>query len=360
MSAFDTNNLPPVIGPTTLPAGTPAAPAEAPAAEQDVVGFVPSSGNSSGLLQNFILPKTTLDALGLLRPSNQGDSEVLVSQAFLTAERLADENEAANASALSAMAATQASILAAFQLRLAALEAANTAAQGTIAGNNAQLNAIGAEIGQVSQDLDGLRAEQQSLNDQIAALENTEPQTGETAAELVALRRELAFVNAQISELNGTLDALQDDVDRLDAENARLSDEIEARQETIDAQSELVVLISGLFDRFVTATDGQNRSVDEAQEDTVIETNEVVLEEILPNMQQIFEIDLEDIGLETIIGDTRLDDRAAEEAVALSFGLVGSFFESLGVFLQLSNLIELDLDSTAFGNNKTQRMQISV
>lgn len=358
MSSIDTNSPPPVVGPTPAPSGTPATSADAPASPNPQIptGFAPTAGNASGLLQNFILPKTTLDALGLLRPSNQGDSEVLVSQAFLTSERLADENESNEASAISARAATQASILAAFQLRLATLENENNAARATIAANNTQLNAIDADIGQVLQDIDRLENRQQSLTDQINALDVTD----ENAGQIRELRAQLADVDSQIGQLNNTLNTLENDQDRLRTANAGLANEIDERQESIDGQNRVFTLISTALERLVAAADGVNQTVEGAQEQTVITTGEVILEDILPDLQNIFEIDLEDAGLETTIRASQLDDREIEDAVTVSFGLVGSFFESLGLFLQLANLVELDLDTTAFGNNKTQRMHITI
>lgn len=358
MNSIDTNGQRPIVGPTTTPTDTPVAPADAPAStsRQMPVGFAPTAGNASGLLQNFILPKTTLDALGLLRPSNQGDGEALVSQAFLTSERLASENESNEASAISASAATQAGILGAFQLRLTTLNSINRTARATIAANDGQLNSIDADIGQVLQELDTLEDQQQSITDQINALEVTD----ENAGQIRDLRAQLAIVNGQMGGLNTTLNALENDQDRLRAENAGLTNEINQRQQTIDGQTRLIALIGAALERLVAATDGVNQTVEGAQEQKVIATGEVIMEDILSDLQNIFEIDLEDAGLETLISETQLDDREVKNAVTLSFGLVGSFFESLGLFLQLANLAELDLDSAAFGNNKSQRMQISV
>ena len=355
MSTLDGTHLPPVIGPSSLPADTPVTTGDTPAAsvQQGGTSLPPTASNSSGLLQNFILPKTTLDALGLLRPSNQGDSEILVSQAFLTAERLADESEASEASALSSLAATQAAILAAFQLRLASLQAANNADRAQIDTNNTQIEAIDTEIGEINGELGELETQRQDLETAIAGLDADDPQ-------LAALQQQLDGVNNEIARLDGRLDGLEGEQNRLTAENARLGDAIDERQQEINQQSRTVALINTTLERLIAATDGVNQSVDAVQEESVLDTGEVILEERLPDMQQIFEIDLEDIGLETTIAEARLDDRAVEDAVTVSFGLVGSFFESLGLFLQLSNLVELDLDSTAFGNNNSQRMQISV
>lgn len=362
MNPVDPTSVTPVFGPTSIPADTPEAAPNAPLSttQQGISGTPPTAGNNSGLLQNFILPKTTLDALGLLKPSNQGDSEVLVAQAFLTAERLTDENDSAQAAALSAAAALQVSILAAFQERLVALQAANAAARETITGNTQQLANLNGQITATTNERDALQNSQQSLQDQITALENTEPQTDAIAAQLASLRAELQVVTAQISQLNDTLNALGVQQNALRAENAQLTSEIEEREAAIAAQNALVTLITATLERLVTVSDGVNIAVDATQNQTANDANDVILEDILPSMQEIFEIDLEDIGLETAIDDTRIDDREVAEAITLSFGLVGSFFESLGVFFQQSNLVQLDLDTAAFGNNKSQRLQIPV
>ncbi len=364
MSSLDATNLPPVINPTVLPSDVPASSNETAAAtaEQTTVGLpsATTTSSASGLLQNFILPKTALDALGLLKPSNQGDSEVLVAQASLTAEELADDSEATEASALSAMAATNAGIFGAIQLQIATLRAQNNAAQDRIASNNGQINAIDNQISQNAQALGDLEDQQRNLNNQIADLEAVDPQTDEIVDQIRALQQQLSGVNASIADLNNTIEDLQGERSSLASENAEIQNEITGREQTILVQTQLVELLGSLLERFIDASQGVNETIDDAQKETELETSEVVLESILPDLQQVFEIDLEDAGLETVLSETRLDNRETEEAITVSFGLVGSFFESLGLFLQLSNLVELDLDSTAFGNNKSQRMQISI
>ncbi|MDX8355146.1 hypothetical protein [Cognatiyoonia sp. IB215182] len=362
MNPVDPNSIPPVFGPTSIPTDIPETRTNAPLSttQQGISSATPTAGNTSGLLQNFILPKTTLDALGLLKPSNQGDSEVLVAQAFLTAERLVDESDSAQATALSAAAALQVSILAAFQDRLAALQDANAAAREQIASNNEALATLSDQIEESAEEIDVLQERQQDLREQINELEEIEPQTDVIAAQIASLREQLRVVTAEIGQLNDALDALEEQQGQLRAENTQLTAEIEAREDAIAAQNALVTFITATLERLIAASDGVNIAVDETQDQTTAETNDVILEDILPSMQEIFELDLEDLGLETVIDDTRIGDREIEEAIALSFGLVGSFFESLGVFFQQSSLVQLDLDSTAFGNNKSQRLQIPV
>jgi len=362
MNPVDPNSIPPVFGPTSIPADVPDTGTNAPLSttQQGIGGATPTAGNSSGLLQNFILPKTTLDALGLLKPSNQGDSEVLVAQAFLTAERLADENDSAQATALGAAAALQVSILAAFQERLASLQDANAAAREQIASNNEALATLSDQIEESSDEIGVLQERQDDLRERISELEDTEPQTDVVAAEIASLREQLRVVTAEIGQLNDAVDALEERQGQLRTENTQLTAEIEAREDVIAAQNTLVTLITATLERLIDASDGANAAVDETQDQTTTETNDVILEDILPSMQEIFEIDLEDLGLETVIGDINIDDREVDEAVIVAFGLVGSFFESLGVFFQQASLVELDLDTAAFGNNKSQRLQLSV
>lgn len=359
MSMVDGTHFSPVVGPGTSPAEAPANPNAAPdpATDESSAASVPSPGNSSGLLQNFVLPKSTLDALGLLKPSNQGDTEVLVSQAYLTAELLADESEASEATALGFLAAANSSIAAADQARLAALEEQNAIDQNTISQNETRLASISGQIGSANSELTEFETQREQLTAQIAALDANDP---DNAEQLAALERQLSNVNSQITSLEQTLGGLEAEQERLNSEIAQLRDDIIGRQQTINQQQVLLSLRESFLDKLVAATDGINQTVEEEQEETVTQEAEVILEEVLPNLQLIFETDLEDVALEEIIGDIKLQDRETQEAVALSVGIVGSFFESLGVFFQLANLIELDLDTAAFGNNKTQRLQISM
>ncbi|WP_341367296.1 hypothetical protein [Yoonia sp. BS5-3] len=359
MSTLDGAGLSTVVNPTSLPVDTSTPQAEV---TDNVIpdGAVPSAGNTSGLLANFLPAKTLLDALGLLRPSNQGDSEVLIAQAYLTNERLGDESESAAASALGSMAAAQSNLLEFFRLQLAALEASNRVDRETIATNSTTIDQLNTDIDQASEQLQEFETEQRDLNEQIAALKDIDPQTEQTAADIVALQQRLDGVNRQVTDATTALEGLRDERRQLETQNTGLQNDIDQRQSSINSQTALVSVITITLERFVNATQGVNSDVDEAQDEVVIEAAEVLLEEILPEMQRIFESDIEDAGLEETISNTSLDDREVADANIIAFGLVGTFLEALGVFLQLANLQQLDLDSTAFGNNKSQRMQISV
>ncbi len=364
MSALNGTNLPLVGVGTSLLQGSQVAETEDQAAVAEAqgasVGIGQTVGNTSGLLQNFVLPKTTLDALGLLKPSNQGDSEALVSQAFLIAERLADESESAQATAFGEFAAGQAAAIEAFLQRISTLEAENAAAQGQINTNNGKVNKIDRNIGNVAEQISELEGQKQSLNAEIDALVQIAPQTDDIRAQIDALSAQITGIDDEIQQLNGTLADLQAEKTGLLAQNENLQTEIGNRQSTIDDQQQLALLISEVFSKTIVALEGTNQSVDETQDLTSLESGEVILEETLPNMQQIFDFDIEDVAIENLIANSAVTEEEAAKAVAISYGLAGSFYESLGIFFQLANLGELDLDSTAFGNNKSQRVEIFV
>ncbi|MEL7389110.1 MAG: hypothetical protein AAFN76_04950 [Pseudomonadota bacterium] len=362
MNPVDPKSTPPVFGHTSNPTDVSgiATGKEPSKTQQGISTAASTAASANGVLQNFILPKTTLDALGLLKPSNQGDGEVVAAQALLTAERLVDQSESAEATALSAAAALQVRVLSAFTDRFEALRDANAAGREQIASNLEALAVLSEQIEESFDEIEGLEKRQNDLREQIAELEKSEPKTDVIEAQIESLREDQRIVTAEIDDLAETLEELEDERGQLHGENAQLTAEIEAREDAIAAQNRFFALITATLERLISVSNGVNVAVNETQDQTEAEATDFVLADILPSMQELFEFDLEDLALETVIDDSRISDRKTEEAVVLSFGLVGSFFESLGVFFQKSSLVELDLDSTAFGNNKSQRLQIHV
>ncbi len=318
--------------------------------------------NLVDLSKSLILPRTSLGALGLSKPGNQGDGEVLVAQVFSAAESLREEGDSEQEAALSAAAAAQARILVEAQARVSALRVLNDEARETITQNTAILTTLGFQIEDVTvtlQDLEGLSGE---LQDEIRKLEGIEPPTNEIEAQLDSLRVELQAVNSRIESLSDVLSGLQTEINELNDENLRLNSEIAQRVDAISAQNQLVSLTTRALDRLVTAAHGFSTSVYESQKQALTEANERVLADILPDMQKIIESSIENDQIKTINADTRTKDHEIEEAVKTGEESANLLLYLLGVFYSVQNsvLVELDGYTTSFGNDKGRRFKIPV
>ena len=319
---------------------------------------LPSAGNSSGLLTNFVLPKSSLDALGLLKPSNQGDSEVLASQVSLVAEELATDSNSAEAEANAEAAEALSAFLQGVSTRIAELRAQNDEAQGRIQANSATIDGLDAASSGLNTDLAEVTAEIGTLNAQIATLQASVPVTQDVAQQIQELTR-------QVQDLTTQAGQIQTQISEIQAQKAGLQEQITAdlaliaaNDGTIAAQAQNAVNSIFALAALREEVQSPSESIEAAQSLFLEEIVAQDIEEFLPNMQVLFEADFEDAQIQEMIAETGLTDEEAAKAIAISYGLVGSFYEGLGVFLQQANLVELDLDSVARANNESQRLQI--
>ncbi len=321
---------------------------------------LPSAGNGSGLLQNFVLPRTSLDALGLLRPSNQGDSEVLISQVSLIAEELAGDSESAQSEANGAAAAALSAFLQGVANRIAELQTQNADAQDRIEANQTTIQGLDSDIAALNTNLNTLTVDINALNAQIAALQNTSPMTPDVSQQIQALTNQVQTLTAQANQIRGQITTLEARKAGLEGQIALDTAQIAANDSTIAAQAQNALASVFVLASLREALQSPSESIDAAQNLFLEEIISQDVEEFLPNMQQIFEADFEDAQIQEMIEETDLTDDEISKAVTVSFGLLGSFYEGLGIFLQQANLVELDLDSVARGNNESQRMQIAL
>ncbi len=327
--------------------------AEAPAT-------LPSAGNGSGLLTNFVLPRTSLDALGLLRPGNQGDTEVLISQVSLITEQLAAESDSAQTEAEGAAAAALSGFLLSISNRIAQLQTQNADAADRIATNSATINGLNGDIANNSADLAAVTADINALNTQIASLQNTSPMTPDVAQQIQDLTAQVQGLTAQADQIRGKIATLE--AQKAGLENQITTDTglIAQNEGVISAQEQTALASIFVLSALRESLETPSESIDAAQRLFLEEVISQDVEEFLPNMQVLFEADFEDAQIQEMIRETGLSDDEVSKAVTVSFGLLGSFYEGLGIFLQQANLVELDLDTVARGNNESQRVQIGL
>ena len=269
----------------------------------------PTAGNSSGLLQNFVISRASLSSVGLRAPINAGDTEVLLAEVSLILSELNDQNES--------------------------YKATNQANTGLVRSNFERFTINLSE--RIRKEINDLNSEITSLQTEISNLQAIDQTTlSETQKE--ALNSQISSLNTRFTDLNAQVTGL----------NVALALAI-----FLQIFVELFASLLGLgetafFELLETLVNQESENTEEN------------LSVILPEFQEVFEVDLEDAEIQEYIAEFGIEDENIEKAQIVSFGLLGSFFEALGVFFQQADLVELDLDSVARANNKQQRLQIAL
>ncbi len=270
----------------------------APAQGGSASSEIPASrvaGNSSRLLQSFVIARNSLDSVGLRRPLNAGDTEMLLAEISLIIAELSGDNETSRANNQASRAIIR-SLFERFNIN-------------SIAAARAQIEVAAAELGR------------------LWTLDTTDL----PKEEVDAIRVQIGILNRLIATLNSQI------------ERATFI------QSFIDFFIGLIGLPEAVSPEFL-----ENLSF------FVRESSEQEQSEILSDFQEILEVDLEDTDIQEYIAELSIEDINIEKAQIVSFGLLGSFFEALGVFFQQADLVELDLDPLARANNKQQRLQVTL
>lgn len=305
-------------------------------AEQIQAATSQSAAPSVGaLLQDFFRSRTHLEGLGLRTPRNAGDTEVLLAEVSLILGRLSANNDGMKGSA---DAVRKRSILNEADRNFRNLAGLD----GAIQDKTLQKDQKNTERNELAAEVNGNTA-----------------RIGELMAQLPTLGEEdQQQVLAEIGRLNTANNTLNAAIRDLDQQIGQLTAEID----TLTASFTILTIFGNFLGNFILRFLFQSDAVqiEETKQEVEKLREEEELSEITPAFQNLLEIDLEDAAIQEFIADRNLDETEVAETFKQAIGLLGSFFEALGVLLQAADLVELDLDASARANNKAQRLQLSL
>ena len=162
---------------------------------------------------------------------------------------------------------------------------------------------------------------------------------------------ELAAVNATISDVAAVIAGLNGDIDTLAAEIAGLN----------GALTLLTVFADFLADFVLKTTSREDGTrVDDAQHHASRIQREDTAGDILPLLEEIFEIRLEDEAVREVIVDNDLSENEVRETVERAIGLAATVSAAIETLFLSSDLAAFDPNAVAGATGKAGRLQISL
>ncbi|PTW56677.1 hypothetical protein C8N35_111140 [Breoghania corrubedonensis] len=287
------------------------------------------------VFQDFFRTSSNLGVLGLHPPRNAGDIEAILAQVSLTVDQLASESDGLKGIAravrrrnvLSEMTGNFANA-AGLRQGIADKTVEMETKTATRDGMNGQLAALNAQASQLSAAIPGLEGDDKTKAEQALAV--LKDQISTLSSEIGVLNDQLNVLSGEISDLNDALSVLNLFGDFLG------SFILKAMYQTDEIQSE---------DTQEYASSGQK---------------EEKIRDILPLLENIFEVRLEDEAIQEFIADNDLSEGDVEAVLEKAVGLLASVFSALETLIQSSDLAEFDPNAAAAATDKGGRLQIAL
>lgn len=285
-----------------------------------------------------------LGVLGLRFPDNVGDSEAVFLLLDLVSKRLANDNDGLKAFADGVAARDALSQLQGNYQQLADLQAQSDDLNGQLETVKADKAAVDATLPGLSQDV----ADKQQIVDDL----QEDPDVSTDPAKIQAL----ADANADLATSQSALSEAQTLSSDLATQVSGLEDAIASTDAAIvEAQAFGTALLLALSRQVLDAfnVDG------DAKEFTDDVITEELQYEVLPNLQRIYEDDLQDAGVQDELAEAAVDDRLEDVRQPLLL-LLAVTSQIAGVIPKELEASKLNLDMETQGSNKTARRMLSL